>query len=310
MTRAAGRAAGTARGLAAARTLTVGADTANVVLLGLLVRHRGPVAAAIACGLYAVYPDAVVAAHTFLLEPWLNLFCLAGAVAIFDRGRLAGSAPGFAPPLPGRASPSPGRAPPLRPRPPPRARPAGRTGPACSAAGSCSASPSRSRSGRWSRSRSRRCCARGRAPNPPGGDAGRGRRHRPRRPLLPFALLAPTALARGVLIGQLVRNADGSRHLPQRVADLAGLGLHPFWPHERLLLAAVVAALIGCCAAAYLAVGRRRLDARTPDAKLLSTPTQRPARWRSRRCCCGRGSITRTTARSTPRFWRSRRRCR
>src|ERR1700722_3227291 len=56
--------AGTARGLAAARALTVGADTANVVLLGLLVRHRGPVAAAIACGLYAVYPDAIVAAHT------------------------------------------------------------------------------------------------------------------------------------------------------------------------------------------------------------------------------------------------------
>jgi alpha-1,2-mannosyltransferase len=32
---------GTAWGLAAARLLTVGADTADIVLLGLLVRHRG-----------------------------------------------------------------------------------------------------------------------------------------------------------------------------------------------------------------------------------------------------------------------------
>ena len=32
------------------------ADTANVVLIGLLVRHRGPLAVALACGGYAVYP--------------------------------------------------------------------------------------------------------------------------------------------------------------------------------------------------------------------------------------------------------------
>ena len=71
---------GTAWGLGVARLLTVAADTACIVLLGLLVRHRGAVAAGIACGIYAVYPDALVAAHTFLLEPWLNLFCLAAAV--------------------------------------------------------------------------------------------------------------------------------------------------------------------------------------------------------------------------------------
>ena len=80
---------GAAWGLAIARILTAAADTACVALLGLLVRHRGPVAAGIACGIYAVYPDALVAAHTFMLEPWLNLFCLLGALAVFDGDRLA-----------------------------------------------------------------------------------------------------------------------------------------------------------------------------------------------------------------------------
>ena len=82
---------GVAWGLAVARILTAAADTACVALLGLLVRHRGPVAAGIACGIYAVYPDALIAAHTFMLEPWLNLFCLLGALAVFDGDRLADS---------------------------------------------------------------------------------------------------------------------------------------------------------------------------------------------------------------------------
>jgi hypothetical protein len=116
---------GTAWGLAVARILTVCADTANVVLLGVLVRHRGPATAGVACGLYAVYPDALVAAHTFLLEPWLNLCCLAAAALIFDGDRvtadtrrlaLGGAAFGFAvtvkiwalvPLAAGRATPAP-----------------------------------------------------------------------------------------------------------------------------------------------------------------------------------------------------------
>src|SRR6516164_8292797 len=80
---------GTAWGLAIARLLTAAADTACVALLGLLVRHRGPAPAGIACGIYAVYPDALVAAQTFLLEPWLNLFCLIGALLVFDGDQLA-----------------------------------------------------------------------------------------------------------------------------------------------------------------------------------------------------------------------------
>jgi alpha-1,2-mannosyltransferase len=80
---------GTAWGLGIARILTAGADSACVALLGMLVRHRGPLAAGVACGAYAVYPDALVAAQTFLLEPWLNLFCLIGALLVFDGDRMA-----------------------------------------------------------------------------------------------------------------------------------------------------------------------------------------------------------------------------
>jgi Glycosyltransferase family 87 len=76
--------------LALARLLTVGADTANVVLVGLLVRHRGPLAAAVASGGYAVYPAALNASQSLFLEPWLNLFCLLGAVLLFDGDQIAG----------------------------------------------------------------------------------------------------------------------------------------------------------------------------------------------------------------------------
>ena len=71
-----GKAFGSMSALAVARILTVGADTANVVLVGLLVRHRGPLAAGVASGGYAVYPAALNASQSLFLEPWLNLFCL------------------------------------------------------------------------------------------------------------------------------------------------------------------------------------------------------------------------------------------
>jgi hypothetical protein len=79
---------GTAWGLAVGRILTLLAGTAAVALAGLLVRHRGPLAALLACGIMAVYSDGVAAAHTVLVEPWLVLFCLAGAVAVFDGDRI------------------------------------------------------------------------------------------------------------------------------------------------------------------------------------------------------------------------------
>ena len=82
---------GTAWGLAIGRILTVLAGTAGVALAGLLVRHRGPLAALLTCGIMAVYSDGVAAAHTVLVEPWLVLFCLAGAVAVFDGDRITAS---------------------------------------------------------------------------------------------------------------------------------------------------------------------------------------------------------------------------
>jgi hypothetical protein len=85
-----GKVFGSAWALGAARVLTVGADTANVVLAGLLVRHRGALAAGVASGVYAVYPAALNASQSLFLEPWLNLFCLLGAVLLFDGDYLAG----------------------------------------------------------------------------------------------------------------------------------------------------------------------------------------------------------------------------
>ena len=75
--------------MAAARLLTVGASAACMTLLGSLVRHRGALVTLVACGVLAVYPDDIMAAHTLLLEPWMNLLVLAGACLAFREGRLA-----------------------------------------------------------------------------------------------------------------------------------------------------------------------------------------------------------------------------
>jgi alpha-1,2-mannosyltransferase len=79
---------GTAWALVLGRILTVLAGTAAVVLAGLLVRHRGVLAVLLAGGIIAIYPPAAASARTVLLEPWLVLFCLAGALAVFDGDRL------------------------------------------------------------------------------------------------------------------------------------------------------------------------------------------------------------------------------
>jgi Glycosyltransferase family 87 len=79
---------GTAWALVIARFLCVFAGTAAVVLAGFLVRHRGALAVMLTGGIIAIYPAAATSARTVLLEPWLVLFCLAGAVAVFDGDRL------------------------------------------------------------------------------------------------------------------------------------------------------------------------------------------------------------------------------
>jgi alpha-1,2-mannosyltransferase len=81
---------GTAWGMALARILTLLASSACVVLGGLLVRHRGLLAVIVTCGLLAVYPASVTTSHTIFLEPWVALFCLAGAITVFDRDQLTG----------------------------------------------------------------------------------------------------------------------------------------------------------------------------------------------------------------------------
>jgi alpha-1,2-mannosyltransferase len=85
------RLTGTDVGLAVARVMTACAGAASVVLCGLLVRWAGLVVVILACGIVAIHPDAVLAAQTVFLEPWLVLFTLLGAVAAFDRGSLTTS---------------------------------------------------------------------------------------------------------------------------------------------------------------------------------------------------------------------------
>ena len=75
--------------MAVARLLTVLASTACVPLAGSLLRYRGTLVTLVTCGVLAVYPDDITTAHTLILEPWMNLFCLVGACLAFRRGRLA-----------------------------------------------------------------------------------------------------------------------------------------------------------------------------------------------------------------------------
>ena len=94
----------TVKGLALARVLTALASAACVPLAGNLVRYRGAVVTLVTCGVLAVYPGDITTAHTLMLEPWMNLFCLLGINAAFRRGHLssprrllwAGVALGFA----------------------------------------------------------------------------------------------------------------------------------------------------------------------------------------------------------------------
>lgn len=222
------RVAGTAWGLALARIVTVWADTANVILLGVLVRHRGAVTAGVACGLYAVYPDALTAAHTFLLEPWLNLGCLIAAVLVFDGDQMAGTG----------------------------AHPVARRRLAWGGAAFGFAVAVKI----WALL--------------PLALAGlllavTGRRARPAAVLaggaalgcgvavLPFAVLAPGALVRDVLVSQLVRNASGRAGLVGRLADMAGLRLLPARYPQALPLVVIGVLAAGLYAAAYAGRARR-----------------------------------------------------
>ncbi len=84
------RVIGTRDALAIARLCMPLVAALNVVLVGRLMRHRGLLATLVAAGLVAVFPAEVNATHTLLLEPLLDLFCVLGAVLVFDGDGLAG----------------------------------------------------------------------------------------------------------------------------------------------------------------------------------------------------------------------------
>ena len=79
---------GTITGMAVARVVTALASAAAVPVTGLLTRHRGFFAVLVSCGFLAIYPGSIMAARTVLLEPWLVLLCLLGALMVFDGDRV------------------------------------------------------------------------------------------------------------------------------------------------------------------------------------------------------------------------------
>lgn len=81
---------GTDGALAAARILTAVVTVANVLLLGRLLRPRGRLASLAGGSALALFPLAVAADNTVLLEPYVAFFCLLGGLVAFPAGRLAG----------------------------------------------------------------------------------------------------------------------------------------------------------------------------------------------------------------------------
>ncbi len=98
------RLVGTRMGIAIVRVITAVVVGANCTLAGALVRHRGAFTVLVAGGLLALWPTAVWADHTLMLEPYLSAFCLVSLLLAFTgaaeptRRRIlaAGCALGFA----------------------------------------------------------------------------------------------------------------------------------------------------------------------------------------------------------------------
>jgi hypothetical protein len=82
---------GTRDALAALRLCTPILAAGNVLLIGKVVRHRGPAAVIVACGVMAFLPAELYAIRSGLLEPVVDLFCLAGAALVFDGDGFAAS---------------------------------------------------------------------------------------------------------------------------------------------------------------------------------------------------------------------------
>ncbi len=84
-----GRIVGTRTLMADIRILTGVVAAGNATLAGFLLRRRGVVPALVAGTALALYPIAVAADKTLMLEPYLVLSCLLGACAVFKGEELA-----------------------------------------------------------------------------------------------------------------------------------------------------------------------------------------------------------------------------
>jgi len=75
---------GTRDALAALRLCTPLLSAGSVLLIGRVIRHRGPAAAIVACGVMAFYPAEVYALRSGLLESVVDFFCVAALALVFD----------------------------------------------------------------------------------------------------------------------------------------------------------------------------------------------------------------------------------
>jgi hypothetical protein len=64
-------------------------ETVGVVALGWMLRHRGALTVAVACGAMAVYPVCLIDQRTVMLEPFCATLCMLGLAAVFDGDRLS-----------------------------------------------------------------------------------------------------------------------------------------------------------------------------------------------------------------------------
>ncbi len=84
-----GRLIGTDTSLEMARCVTAVVVAFNAVLVGLIVRPVGRVAAGIAAFSLALWPLAQTVDHSVVLEPYLVCFCLLGTLLVFAHGGFA-----------------------------------------------------------------------------------------------------------------------------------------------------------------------------------------------------------------------------
>jgi hypothetical protein len=82
---------GTRDALAALRLCTPLLAAANVLLVGKVIRHHGIAAVIAASGVMAFFPAELYAMRSGLLEPVVDLFCLAGIALVFEGDRFTAS---------------------------------------------------------------------------------------------------------------------------------------------------------------------------------------------------------------------------